>query len=87
MFNKNTSNAKVLNEIELDGTTKSGSTREREPILDFLGNPFDYGAIEPEPEIDESNMIELMQMSRNNQFFLFIDRSEKRFLLYELKPR
>ena len=28
-----------------------------------------------------------MQMSYNNQFYLFLDRIERRFMLYELKPR
>ena len=51
-----------------------------------MGNPYDFGEKEPEPEIDDSNKMELMQMSFNNHYFLFLDKIKKRFMLYEVVP-
>ena len=50
-----------------------GNAREREPILDFLGNPYDAGERDAEPEIDDSNRMELIQISQNNRLYLFLD--------------
>lgn len=51
-----------------------------------MGNPYDFGEKEPEPEVDDSNKMELMQMSYNNHYFLFLDKIKKRFMLYEVVP-
>jgi len=55
-----------------------------DPILDFMGLPYEF---KPEPEklmVDESNKREILNMSYNNRWFFFYNRITEKFCVYEL---
>ena len=58
--------------------------RIKNPILDFLGKPFDFRPTVPPVPLSENNKMELIQFSYNNKFFLFLNRLNHKLLIYEL---
>ena len=63
--------------------------RRHDPVLDFYGNPYTFRAPDPPPAVSEANRMELLNMSRNNRWFLFFNRASLILSVYELcaKPR
>lgn len=63
------------------------NNRVKDTILDFLGNEYDLGDPDPDPEINDTNKMELLQMSYNNKFFVFQNRELDKMYVYELVER
>lgn len=59
----------------------------KEPILDFFGNPYQVKPKEPPVPLSENNKMELLQMSYNNRYCLFLNRMTCQLLVYELVER
>lgn len=56
----------------------------KEPILDFLSNPYNVKPREPPVALSENNKMELLQMSYNNRYLLFLNRMTCQLLVYHL---
>ena len=70
--------------VPKDAPNFMSKRKGKEPILDFLGNPFDIKQKEPAPPLSDNNKMELLQMSYNNRYYLFLNRMTCQLLVYEL---
>ena len=61
--------------------------RRADPILDFYGHPYEFQTPDPPPPLSDMNKMELLNMSRNNRWFLFFNRKTLGLLVYELKEK
>jgi hypothetical protein len=59
--------------------------RRADPILDFNGHPYEFQIPDPPPPLGDMNKMELLNMSRNNRWFLFFNRKTLGLLVFELK--
>ena len=58
--------------------------RVKNPILDFLGKPYEFKPTMPPVPLSQNNKMELIQFSYNNRWFLILNRMNNRFFVYEL---
>jgi hypothetical protein len=58
--------------------------RGKDPILDYYGNPYQFKKPDPPPPLSEMNKMELLNMSTNNRWFLFVNRMSLQLIVYEL---
>lgn len=58
--------------------------RIKDPILDFLGNPYQFQSPDDPVPLSNNNKMEMMNMSQNNRWFLFYNRMMEQLFMYEL---
>ena len=58
--------------------------RGKEPILDFHGDPYKFKLKQEVEEISHINKFDLLQVSNDNRFFLFMNRISEKLFVYEL---
>lgn len=61
--------------------------RRSDPVLDYYGRPYEFQIPGPPPPLSDMNKMELLNMSRNNRWFLFFNRKTLGLLVYELKGK
>ena len=66
------------------GFDKLMRRRKDDAILDFEGKPFQFKPIAGSPALNSANKLEIMNMSYNNRWYLFYNRMEEQFFVYEL---
>ena len=57
----------------------------KNPILDFLGNEYEFKPPLPPVPLSYNNRMELLNMSYNNKFFLFYNRITETLCVYEIQ--
>lgn len=65
--------------------TKLQRRRIKNPILDFLGNQYEFVPSKPPASLSFSNRMELLNFSYNNRFFLFYNRMAETICVYEIQ--
>jgi len=70
--------------VPKDNVDFAAKRKGKEPILDFLSNPYHIKAKDPPVPLSENNKMELLQMSYNNRYYLFLNRMTCQLLVYEL---
>lgn len=74
-----------VNEDGLDNIDKLKRRRIKSPILDFLGNEYEFKPPQPSVPLTFNNRMELLNMSFNNKFFLFYNRMAETVCVYEIQ--
>jgi hypothetical protein len=70
--------------VPKDAPDFASRRKGKEPILDFLSNPYNVKPREPPVALSENNKMELLQMSYNNRYLLFLNRMTCQLLVYHL---
>ena len=68
-----------------DNIDKLKRRRMKCPILDFLGNEYEFRPPQAPVPLSFNNRMELLNMSFNNKFFLFYNRMEETICVYEIQ--
>lgn len=68
-----------------DNIDKLKRRRIKQPILDFLGNEYEFKPPQPPVPLSFNNRMELLNMSYNNRFFLFYNRMDETLCVYEIQ--